>query len=276
MRLATDGRPIASDVVCGNEQIVHWLVPTSPIDPGAVVSPAHLAAVAADWIEPRGAPQSAPLSHDSARKRWALGGLEMIDGVTAVRIVTFSTATSERMMTVALQGKSFRVGHQHGVVIGDPVACEVVTAAEILRPDLVARSHGVTFLTPTSLRRGSRSSPLLEPRRVAVSLSRRWTQFSSAELPDIRDPRSMDLTVTDIDGRNEVFKIGGGRKIPGDSVCENKKEHSVSGFLGRMRFEYHTQESALLFSALWNFGLSAGVGAYTTNGFGRIAVNSGW
>lgn len=276
MRSATDGRPVASDVVRGDERIVHWLVPTSPVDPGAVVSPAHLAAVAADWIEARGAPQSAPLSHDSAHKRWALGGLEKIDGVTAVRIVTFARATSERMIEVELQGKRFRVGRQHGVVIGDPVACEQVTAADILHPDLVTRAHSVTFLTPTSLRRGSRSSPLLEPRRIAVSLTRRWSEFASAALPDIRDPRSLDLTVTDIDGRNEVFNIGGGRTRPKGTVNEKNKEHSVSGFVGRMRFEYHTEEAAVLFSALWNFGASAGVGAYTTNGFGRIAVDSRW
>ncbi|MFI8774868.1 CRISPR system precrRNA processing endoribonuclease RAMP protein Cas6 [Gordonia sp. NPDC062954] len=198
--------------------------------------------------------------HHDTRKPWSITPMTRIDGVDAIHVVSLSESANVAIGSRALARTQVRLGSQVGQFLGDPVALEFATARD-LAAEPVEEAHCIRFFTPTTLKDGNRSSPLLEPIRLARSTVSRWNSLFAdpADHLDITDAQG--VWVSDLDGRNEVVKL---------------HSTTVSGFVGRMRFVCTTEESARLFSRLWAFAEHAGVGAYTAAGMGCVLREPTW
>lgn len=226
--------------------IVHWTVPIAGVDPRHVKS-AYIHAVVTSW------PGHEP------DKPWSITPIIDVDGVHAIHVITLSESAGETASGLSLAAKELRLGSQTGHFLGDPVAIEAVTFADMLDTDPQS-AHCVAFLTPTTLRSGTRTSPFLDPVRLARSTVTRWNKLVPAAATLVADD-ARDTWVSDIDGHNEVTSL---------------HKTTVSGFVGRMRFVHPTEQSAQLFSRLWTFAEHAGIGAYTAAGLGRICLEQTW
>lgn len=118
----------------------------------------------------------------------------------------------------------------------------------------------VEFCTPTTFRSRARSSPWADPGTVARGLAERWTALhpETAAGLDVRLARA--IWVADVSGRSVV--------VPGPNS-------TVSGFLGRITYVGDVADgSAALFEKLLRFAGFAGIGSFTTFGFGQVRVRS--
>lgn len=232
--------------------IAHWAVPVVGVEPHRVKL-SYLHAVTSRWLDGRE-------DHGKPGKAWSLTPMIDVDGVPALHVITLSEAGFDALATSRLAGKQIRLGSQNGTIVADATIIEERGLTDLMNAP-VRRAHCVSFLTPTALRSGSRTSPLLDPYGVANSLTRRWNSLMTHPDLQLSAASGRNAWVSDIDGHNTVLRM-----------------HSitVSGFVGRMRFEYSDHDSATLFSRLWALAEHAGLGAYTTSGLGCIEVEETW
>ncbi|WP_267618122.1 CRISPR system precrRNA processing endoribonuclease RAMP protein Cas6 [Gordonia bronchialis] len=218
------------------------------IDP-AHVKLTYLHAVVSRWLD-------SDAEHSAGIKGWSLTPMIDVDGVPAIHFITMSGDAFDTAGIASLAGHNVRLGSQDGVALADPILLERLSADEVLETP-PAHAHTVTFMTPTSLRHGSKTSPLLDPVGLATSLTRRWNGLVSSVEHQLSPSAATGAFVSDIDGHNTVLRL---------------HSMTVSGFLGSMRFEYATDQSAHLFSRMWALAEHVGVGAYTTAGLGCVAI----
>jgi CRISPR-associated endoribonuclease Cas6 len=124
------------------------------------------------------------------------------------------------------------------------------------------RAWSLRLATPTTFRRGNRFTPLPAPSPILGSLRRSWSTWAPPTEAITLDLAHDPVWVSDIDGRNEVVKVS---------------DRTVSGFVGRIRFECdagdHVARAVHRLVALAPF---AGVGAHTTRGFGVVRLEPTW
>ena len=232
-----------------------WAVPVAGIDAGRV-QPDHLHAVVARWLDSR---------HRQTVKPWAVMSMGTTDGIPTVGVVTFGESAGERMLSATHAGHEMRLGAQQGCVLSSPILQGAVRPEQLLA-DAAQDASAATvwsFVTPATFRRQGRSTPLPDPQRVTHSVSARWAQLYPEHADALRfEPAEVaEILVTDIDGRNEVCRVG---------------RIAVSGFVGRVRYEVGRGADPVRFAALSRFAAIAGVGAYTTRGLGRVRLERTW
>lgn len=232
-----------------------WAVPVTGIDPTRVRLD-HLHAVASGWMDD---------NHWDTIKPWAITPLSQIDQVTTIGVITLTENAGTTLATAVSAGTPLRLGAQHGHALSDPVLRQVTRPELLLETSHVAptRASVWNFLTPATFRNRNRTTPLPDPQRVVHSLSAKWQGLYPSLGDELRmEPRQVaDISVTDIDGHNEVFPIGA---------------MTVSGFVGRVRYAAGDRVDAGRFAALCEFAELAGVGSYTTRGLGRIRREDTW
>lgn len=229
-----------------------WTVPIAPVDDRGV-RPVHLHAVVAGMLD---------RSHWAPSKAWALAPLAYDGGCQALQIVTMVDGAASLVEEAAVPGAPLRLGGQETVILVPPIL-----EAEVSSEDLLALPHEsamvIDFVTPTTFRRRQRSMPLPEPVRLLNSLRSKWRLCFGDEGGEVvyRQLDSDEVWVTDIDGRNKVFKVSG---------------MTVSGFVGRIRYQCETDHAAKSFGALTAMATLTGVGSYTTRTLGRISRERTW
>ncbi len=227
-----------------------WVVGLQGIDP-ARVTPAQAHAVVSSWVD------DGLAGHRTSPKPWAITPVFTFDGVVALEFAALSDAAARTFRRAVRPGVALRLGAQRGEVLAVRLIADEPWAA--LADGDAARKWAVTFETPTTFRRGSRSSPLPDPESVVRSMSSRWEALApdGCALRRLGPTDVRSLWVSDIAGRNEVIDIGG---------------TVVSGFLGSVRYRADDDAAARVFGALLRFGRVGGVGAYTARGLGVVRV----
>lgn len=221
--------------------ITQWSVPVAGVEPGYLEAP-HVHALVTSW-----------LGHDNTNP-WCITGTTAEDGVLTIDLVTLTYEGGCRLGEQPLALRGIRLGAQHGVLLSDAIP-RAVHSYDDLFQSTVNSADRIAFQTPTTIKNQHRTSPFLEPARIARSTARRWNNIVDDPALRLDENDATGVWVSDIDGRTEVVQLHG---------------NTVSGFVGEMRFAYSTPESATLFSRIWAFAELAGVGAQTATGFGRI------
>jgi CRISPR-associated endoribonuclease Cas6 len=232
-----------------------WRITLPTIDPSQVRLE-HLHAVVSGWFDTN------PDTHRAAAKPYSITPPAACAAGTAVEIGLLDDTLVDRLLTCAAPGKTVRLGTQHTRLCAAPDQVAVLTWAQ------AAAAGGMDawclrFVTPTTFRRGNLFTPWPAPKAVLGSLRAAWRRFAPPDLP----PLILELTpepvwVTDIDGANQVLKVN---------------DRTVSGFVGRIRFAADAPDPvAAAIDQLVRLAPFAGVGAYTTRGFGMTRPEPTW
>jgi CRISPR-associated endoribonuclease Cas6 len=126
------------------------------------------------------------------------------------------------------------------------------------------------FTTPVTFRRGSRFLPWPAPAPVFGSLRTTWRTFAAPHVGDLDLDLALDpLVVTAIDGTSTTEQVILKDPPPG---CGDRIEVTVTGFLGTVRYTVDGRINTAAVDTLTRLAPYAGIGAYTTRGFGAVQV----
>lgn len=155
-----------------------------------------------------------------------------------------------------VQDPTVRLGrHHYRYAEADVVAA--AGWAQLVAPSAATR-WTVQFLTPTTFRRGGRTSPWAAPESVARGLVARWRGLHPASAPELDDRQARSIWVSD---------------VRGESVTVQGPDSTVSGFVGSVTYRGDLGTPACAaFGRLLGLAEFAGVGSFTTFGFGQVRV----
>ena len=195
-------------------------------------------------------------AHHAAVKPFAIAPPHDISGGVAMRVGVLRDALAEDLARSFEKDPRVRLGAHRFTYTGLRVA-EQTSWAEMQSVTKEKRWE-VEFRTPTTFRHGGRTSPWPDPAAIARSLITRWAAIDPDSSPQLDPHLSRSVWVSDISGHSVV--------VPGPNS-------TVSGFLGQIRYVSDpTDGSAALFEQVLRFSRFAGIGSFTTFGFGQIVV----
>jgi hypothetical protein len=244
-------------------------------------------AVVSGWLDDppsrrarAGPPRVRQSAHDDQVRHWACGPLRTIgmaaDGTSALtlQVRLLSDALDDRLRTAIEPGRGVRLG-AHLYQIAAPLHQVEQASWEDLRRWTGARAWQIRFVTPASMRRNNRTSPLLAPEPLARGLAERWRRLHPQTAPPRSTPGTGPVWISDIDGHSETQIIARRAKRNGQWQME---EEIVSGFVGRIRYvcDQGTDADAADFDALMAFAAFAGAGSHTTHGLGAVVHEPTW
>lgn len=199
--------------------------------------------------------------HKAAVKPYALGPPRCVGRRVGLPVRLLEDALTGRLRRHAVAGATVRLGRHLFCVAATP-RTEEHLSWEDLRGRSGRRAWEVAFRSPTTFRRGSRTSPWPAPDSLLLGLSSRWNALSAQSAPALTREVMQSLWVSDIDGRSEAIRLRG---------------TVVSGFVGRVRYVCDGSEAdAGTVDALLAFARFAGIGSHTAFALGTVDVESTW
>lgn len=224
------------------------------IDP-ATVTLEHLHAAACGWLDD-------PSDHRAHAKPYAVSPPIHASNGTTVEIAVLTDAAETRLLDRVRPGTPVRLGTAR-TIIRTPPRPDAAASWARLASGKPRRAWALRFITPTTFRRGNAFTPAPSLTAILGSLRRTWQDFTPPELPPLRLDLAADpVWLTDID-------------VTSQTVTINKLV--VSGFTGRLRFICDADDhTAAAIDTLVNLAEYAGVGAYTTRGFGYTRRETTW
>lgn len=124
------------------------------------------------------------------------------------------------------------------------------------------------FVSPVTFRRGSHFLPWPAPSPVFGSLRSAWRSFGAPHVGDVTLDLKLDpIVVTAMSGESQTEQVvlRRSREVGGQPT-----QLTVTGFTGRLRYAVDGVVDPSAVAALVALAPYAGVGAYTTRGFGGV------
>jgi len=201
--------------------------------------------------------------HHAKAKPWSWSMRPTSDG-HVIDIGLVDDALAEPLMT----GFEHYRRHGRGQASAASLAQIEAVTWERLARGAAARAWTVRFASPVTFRRGDRFLPWPAPSSVFGSLRATWRQFAAPVVGDVQLDLTLDpIVVTAVDGASVVEKVVLRDPPPGsgDPVAV-----TVGGFLGRVHYAVDGPVDPTTVDSLVRLAPFAGVGAYTTRGFGGV------
>lgn len=201
-------------------------------------------AVVSGWLDTR---------HDAPRKPYSIAPPFTDGGETVLGVGLLDDALAIRLTDGARPGSAVRLGRHHYRVAGPPQRTASMTWDDFGRLS-PCRAWDVQFRSPTTFRRGGRSAPWPAPESVLTSIA------SRVPLPVDRPAElARHVWVSDLDGSSDVLTI---------------KQHLVSGFVGRVRYECDGPDPiAAQVDRLFRLAPFSGAGSHTAYGLGVVTLS---
>lgn len=221
-----------------------------PAAPQVPVEAPH--AVVSRWLDS---------DHRAPVKPYSLAPPQSVGCRTTLEVGLLDDGLARRLADRAALGESVRLG-SHWFTVAAPLALDASASWADLLQRCRARAWEVSYLSPTTFRRGTRTSPWPAPESLLTSLVSRWKALSPATAPTVDRNTARSLWVSDVDGHSEIFRLR-------DTVS--------SGFLGRIRYVCDGSDAeAAAVTALLAFAEFAGIGSHTAFGLGNTTIGSTW
>lgn len=228
--------------------------------PHCAADPEHLRVAVSRWLDDDPG-QVVPLSpHGAAHKAWGAWWRPRPDG-GELEVGVASQALSTRFLQRAAADGRIVFGDERLTLRDhDPAPRSTIEWAAVAATDSPGSSVTARFLTPTTLRRGSSTTPWLDPASLAISLSARWNALAPAGVPPayLAPAERAALWVSAVSGTTRVLRLAGQRVVP--------------GFVGDVTYRGDDEEVLRRFTALLGMAQYLGAGARTTYGFGRMRL----
>jgi len=232
-----------------------WRITLPGIDP-ALVRLEHVHAVVSRWFD------ADDTAHQAKAKPYSVTPAAADPSGTAIEVGLLDDTLPDRLHTVAAPGVVVRLGSQHARLTHPPAQVAAVTWQQLATGGTGTDAWCLRMLTPTTFRRGDAFTPWPAPKAILGSLRAAWRQAPADVLALKLDLASDPVWVTDLDGANEVVKVN---------------NRTVSGFVGRIRFTCDAgPDVCAAVDRLVRLAPYAGVGAYTTRGFGVVRPEATW
>ncbi len=222
-----------------------WFVTLSGIAPEQVRLEA-LHAACTRWLD------DGREGHQAQVKAYSLSPLRPLGAHVVLEVGLLTAEMEERLWAAVVPGRPVRFDQQRGRVASVPEMVESVPW-EVLAEATSARSWTLRFATPTTFRRGNRFSPWPAPGSVLHGLADKWEVCSGGEPVRVARTHVDHVWVTDVEGASQAFE---------------HNRLTVSGFVGRIRYECDDETTARNADRLLRLAAFSGTGTYTTRGFG--------
>jgi CRISPR-associated endoribonuclease Cas6 len=231
-----------------------WQVTTPGIDP-TQVKVEQLHAVVSAWFDHDD-------THRASAKPYTVSPPAAATDGAMFEVGLLDDDLTGRLLTRAAPGIRLRFGSQHTTLSHAPQQTAGAPWKQLAAPT-TATAWCIQFVTPTTFRRGNAFTPWPAPKPVLGGLRAAWRHFAPTELPNLHLDMSNDpVWVTDIDGANQVVTVN---------------HLTVSGFVGRIRYTCDaTPDVCAAVDRLMRLAPYAGIGAYTTRGFGLVRLEHTW
>ena len=198
-------------------------------------------------------------AHHAAVKLFTIAPPHDICGGVALRVGMLRDALAEDLAQSLERDPTVRLGAHRFTYTGLRVAEQM--SWDEMQSVTDEKRWNVEFRTPTTFRHRGRTSPWPDPTAIARSLVARWAGVHPDSSLRLDPHLGRSVWVSDISGR---------------SVVVAGPNSTVSGFLGRISYVGDPADgSAALFELLLRFAKFAGIGSFTTFGFGQIDVHAG-
>jgi Uncharacterized conserved protein len=232
-----------------------WAVTVAGVD-ATKVKLDHVHAVVSGWFD------DGEEGHRAKAKPYTVQQLQAVDGGTLLEIGLLVDELGDRLASAAAPGSQIRLGSTWTRITHPPEPVAMATWQELTDAGR-ATSWCLRFLTPTTFRRGNSFTPAPTLSAILGSLRASWREFAPPTVPPlVLDLAREPVWVTDIDVTSQVVSVKG---------------LTVSGFTGRLRFVCDgVAEQASMIDRLVRLAPYAGVGAYTTRGFGVTRPEPTW
>ena len=231
-----------------------WEITLPGIEPGELRWE-HLHAVVSRWLD------ADDVEHHGKSKGWSVTPPRVGRGGPFVEVGLVRDDLVPRLLAGAARGVRVRLGRDHVTLPRHPDQVAAVPWGELGRGHR-DRAWSLRLATPMTFRRGNRFTPLPAPSPMLGSLRRSWNTWAPPVEALTLDLAHDPAWVTDLDGRNEVVKVN---------------DRTVSGFIGRVRFECDADgDVALAVHRLVQLAPFTGIGAHTTRGFGVVRLDPTW
>lgn len=232
-----------------------WRVTLPEIDP-ASVRLEHLHAVVCRWLD------DGDDAHRAQAKPYSVSPPVATRDGTAVEVGLLTDKITHRFMQSVPVGTRVRLGSAWSTVRTAPQPVANI-GWDNLASGADARAWCLRFLTPTTFRRGNAFTPSPALSAILGSLRRTWQDFAPTQLqPVVLDLSKDPVWLTDIDVASQVVHVN---------------QRVVSGFTGRLRFVCDGGDDVCdAVDRLVQLAEFAGVGAYTTRGFGMTRQEPTW
>jgi CRISPR-associated endoribonuclease Cas6 len=231
-----------------------WRVTLPAID-AATVRLEHLHAAVSGWFD------HDVRAHGADSKPYTVSPAHVAETGTALEISLLEDALVDQLHVAAAPGARIRLGSAWVRIAHPPVQVAAITWDELS----AAGSNTawcLRFVTPTTFRRGNNFTPSPSLRAILGSLRRSWRLAPPGVAPMQLELTPEPVWLTDIDVASHVLKVNG---------------RTVSGFTGRLRFVCDAgPDVAAAVDRLVRLAPYAGVGAYTTRGFGMVCPEPTW
>lgn len=170
-----------------------WWVPIVGVDP-AEITLEQMHAVVSRWLDD---------DHWDSTKPYALSQIAETSNGVGLEVGTFTEEVVKRLHEASC--RTYMWGRQEGLV-NKPVNVQHDSWDELATPTGADRWI-LSFDSPTTFRRGIRSTPLPAPESILRGLSNLWNKFSGK--PEIRlgYPEVAEVWVADISGSSETVSI---------------------------------------------------------------------
>lgn len=210
-------------------------------------------------------------AHRASAKPYTVCPARAVPGGVTIELGLLDDSLPDRLGTVAAAGTRVRLGSTWSTITRPPRQLDALPWTDLTASTDTASSDTpsadtawcLRFLTPTTFRRGNAFSPAPSLSAILGSLRSCWQRFAPATVPPlVLDLAREPVWVTDIEVTSHVVPVNG---------------LTVSGFTGRLRFACDgTAEQAAAIDRLVRLAPYAGVGAYTTRGFGVTRPEPTW
>jgi CRISPR-associated endoribonuclease Cas6 len=200
-------------------------------------------------------------AHRASAKPYTVSPAQATPGGITVEIGLLNDNLPDRLRAAAAPGTRIRLGTTWSTITHPPVQVAAIPWTDPTTPTPTAWC--LTFLTPTTFRRGNAFTPAPNLTAILGSLRHAWQRFAPAEVPQpTLDLARAPVWLTDIDVRSHLVRVN---------------NLTISGFTGRLRFTCDgTPQQAATVDQLVRLAPFAGVGAYTTRGFGVTRTEPTW
>jgi hypothetical protein len=200
-------------------------------------------------------------THRSIAKPYTVCPAKAAPGGITIELGLLDDSLPDRLRTVAAPGTRVRLGSTWSTITRPPRQLDTVPWADLTPSTDTAWC--LKFLTPTTFRRGNAFTPAPTLSAILGSLRSCWQRFAPPTVPPlVLDLAQEPVWMTDIEVTSHVVPVNG---------------LTVSGFTGRLRFACDgTAEQATAIDRLVRLAPYAGVGAYTTRGFGVTRPEPTW
>lgn len=230
-----------------------WQVRLPGLDP-VRVTPEQLHGVMSGWFD------TTEAAHHQHRKGYSVSPARAVAGGAVLEVGLVDDALVDRLHEGAELGRRLRFGSQYTVVDRDPCQVAGVPWSQLDLPS-PATVWPLRFVSLTTFRRGNAFSPYPGLKPILGGLRHTWQTFAPPQLqPLILDLAEDPVWVRSIDVASRVVHVGG---------------LVVSGFTGRMTLACDAAaETAGAVDRLLRLAPFAGVGGYTSRGFGTVRIET--